>query len=315
MTRWRGLAALLVVAALLALSPSLADARAGGGYSLGGGGRGFMSQGSLGSRTFNAPLNRSMTPYAQRQGYGSPYGYYGAAHPFWSGLAGGLFGSFLGRMLFPGWGMGYGGFGFFSIFGWLFILWGAWALYRMVFGGMAHYPRSGTGLGLGGGMGGGMFGGPGLGASGYGAPMQAPSAPLAISGHDYQAFETILKQVQQAWSDANLEAMRHVATPEMLHYFAEELASNESQGVRNRVEQVELTRGDLREAWDEGRMHYATCYLRWRALDYTVRADARPGDAGAVVSGDPAHAVEAAELWTFARSPGGTWLLSAIQQA
>ncbi len=304
MFSWRTLAALLI-AGLIALSPSLGEARAGGSYSFGGGSH-FSSQGSLGSRTYNAPLDRSLTqrPASPQQGYGSSYGGYGTAHPFWTGLAGGLFGSFLGRLLFPGWGMGYGsGGGFFGIFGWIFILWAVWALYRM-FARRASFSGPGAGS---------MFyagAGPAIGAA---PPPQ--SAPLAIAGQDYQAFENILKQVQAAWSEANLAELRRHVTPEMLSYFAEELSENESQGVRNHVEQVELTRGDLREAWDEGRLHYATCNMHWRAIDYTVRADAKPGDPGAVVSGDPARPSEAAETWTFVRSPGGNWLLSAIQQA
>jgi len=301
MRAWLTLACLLF-AALVAFTPATSDARAGGSYSSRGASS-FSSQGSLGSRTYN--MNRSMTPQGGAQSYGTPYGGYSTAHPFWTGLAGGLFGSFLGRLLFPGWGMGYGyGGGFFSIFGWIFILWAGWALYRM-------FARGGSYMGQGGGAT--LYSGA---APLMGGPTAQPrSASLAIAGQDYQAFETILKEVQAAWSAANLAEMRRHVTPEMLSYFAEELAENESQGVRNHVEQVELLRGDLRDAWDEGHLQYATCYLSWRAIDYTVRANARPGDPGAVVSGDPSRPSQAAELWTFARSPGGSWLLSAIQQA
>lgn len=118
--------------------------------------------------------------------------------------------------------------------------------------------------------------------------------------------------MQAAWSNGDLAELRRHVTPEMLSYFAEELAENQSQGVVNRVEQVELLRGDLREAWDEGRLQYATSLLHWRALDYTVRVDRHPGDTDYVASGDPHQPAEAAEIWTFARSPGGHWLLSAI---
>ena len=156
-------------------------------------------------------------------------------------------------------------------------------------------------------------GGMGLMGSGYGGGMSR-GAPLAIAGADYHTFETILKAVQDAWSRGDLNAMRAMVTPEMLSYFSEELAENESRGVRNHVTQVELLRGDLREAWDEGHLQYATCALHWRALDYTVHAGARPGEAEMIVSGDPQQPSEAAELWTFARAPGGQWLLSAIQQ-
>jgi len=313
MAKWRGLAALLLIA-LIALAPDLAAARAGGSYGLGGGGS-FMNQGSLGSRTYNAPMQRSLTPQSapalgQAPGYAPGYGSY---HPFWTGLAGGLFGGWLGSMLFPHWGMGYGmGFGGMmgSVFTWLILIWLIWMGFRLFSGHFSPLATRGGAMGFGGI--GAMGGGPGYG--GAAAPVAA-SAPLAISGADYQGFETVLKAVQAAWSNGDITELRRHVTPEMLSYFAEELSENESQGVRNHVEQVELTRGDLREAWDEGRLHYATCNMRWRAIDYTVRADAKPGDPGAVVSGDPARPSEAAETWTFVRSPGGNWLLSAIQQA
>ncbi len=35
---------------------------------------------------------------------------------------------------------------------------------------------------------------------------------------------------------------------------------------------------------------------------------------GRVVEGDPNQPTEATEVWTFMRSRGGPWLLSAIQQ-
>ena len=70
-----------------------------------------MSQGSRGSRTYDQPMQRSLTPqtpWRHQPGLGSGSGGYGASHPFWTGLAGGLFGGWLGSMLFPHWGMGYG---------------------------------------------------------------------------------------------------------------------------------------------------------------------------------------------------------------
>jgi predicted lipid-binding transport protein (Tim44 family) len=305
MLRWHTLAALVLVV-VMALAPSLADARAGGSYR--GGGSSFTSQGSRGSRTYDQPMQRSITPQGQpasplaQPGYG-----FGSAHPFMTGLAGGLFGGWLGSMLFPHWGMGMGGgFGgmFGSVFIWIILISLLWMGFRML--SRQFHP----------------FAPPGAGAANFAGLGGAPSggyagtrgAPLAIVHADYEAFEAILKRVQAAWSAADLASMRQAVTPEILSYFAEELAENESLGVVNHVEQVELLRGDLREAWDEGRLQYATCYMQWRALDYTVRSEARPGDPGAVVNGDPRQPGDAAELWTFARSPGGHWLLSAIQQ-
>jgi predicted lipid-binding transport protein (Tim44 family) len=306
MGKWRILAALLLVA-VMAAAPSLAEARAGGSYGARGGGS-FTSQGSRGLRTWQQPMQRSVTPQSPSAAGSAPMAGYGASHPFWTGLAGGLFGGWLGSLLFPHWGMGYGGYGFpgvlGSVFSWLLIIGLLWMGFRL-------FSRRFASMGsLGGGM---LYRGMGAGA-GLGGAAAPASTPLAITGADYQAFETILKGVQDAWSRGDLAALRPHVTPEMLSYFAEELAQNQSEGVVNRVEDVELLRGDLREAWDEGRLHYATCSLAWRARDYTMRLDRRPGDPGAVVSGDARNPVDAAEIWTFARSPGGQWLLSAIQQ-
>jgi predicted lipid-binding transport protein (Tim44 family) len=317
MKKWQALAALLLVS-LVAFAPSLAEARAGGSYRSSGGGS-FSSQGSRGSQTYapngGSSMQRSMTPQsAPNSGYsGSGYGSgFASNHPFLTGLAGGFFGGWLGSMFFPHWGMGmgYGGGGFAgvlgSVFSWLLIIGLIWFAIRMFM--RRAMPAGGADLG-----GLGMM--RGMGYGGGAPPTSAPATtPLAIAQVDYQAFETVLKQVQAAWSKGDLAELRHVVTPEMLSYFAEELAENESQGVTNHVEQVELLRGDLRQAWDEGRLHYATCLLHWRALDYTVRNDRQHGDLATVVDGDARNPSEAAELWTFARSPGGAWLLSAIQQ-
>jgi predicted lipid-binding transport protein (Tim44 family) len=74
----------------------------------------------------------------------------------------------------------------------------------------------------------------------------------------------------------------------------------------NRVSDVKLLQGDLAEAWREGNSEYATVAMRFALNDTTVdRASGR------VVDGGPQ---EVSEMWTFRRSNGGPWLLSAIQQ-
>lgn len=311
MFKWRNLAWLFLAGAIV-LAPALAEARAGGSYRMGGGGS-FTSQGSRGSHSFDSngaqPLQRSLTP---QPGVGaSPYGAqpgFGLGHPFLTGLAGAFFGSWLGSLFFPHWGMGmgYGGFGgvIGSVFSWLLIIGLIWMAIRFFRRGFA--PAGGAGMAPV------LYRGapqPGLGYGG-GAGAGARGVPLGITQANYQEFEVILTSVQAAWSHGDLAALRRLVTPEMLAYFAEELAENQSQGVVNHVEGVTLIKGDLREAWDEGQLQYATAMLHWRAIDYTTRFD-RPD---VIVDGDPQHPSEAAELWTFARSPGGTWLLSAIQQ-
>jgi predicted lipid-binding transport protein (Tim44 family) len=310
MSTWRTLMFALLCA-LLVLAPSLADARAGATARSGGSSMGYSSQGSLGSRTNThnggQAIERSATPQSST---GSPYynrpGFV-QSHPFLTGLFGGFVGSWIGSLLFPHWGMGYGVFG--SLFSWLLIILAISFLFRMFRRGMATEPpvygRGGPSLG---GMGFGMGQGFGLGAS------AATTRPLTVDATDQAAFEAILKAVQGAWSKGDLDTLRHYATPEMLSYFRNDLATNTSQGVENHVENVELIRGDVRDAWDEGALQYATCLLHWRALDYTARVGRKAGDPDWLVDGDPRRPSEAQELWTFARSPGGHWLLSAIQQ-
>jgi hypothetical protein len=312
MAKWRNLA-LALLCALTLLTPTLAEARAGGGFRAGGG-MSYSGQGSLGSRTYNnnggLPVGRSMTPQSDRNSpyYGGQYGPgFAQSHPFLTGLGGAFLGSWIGSMLFPHWGYGFGfGHVFGSLFSWIFIIFGLSMLFRLFRRG--HAPLTMPPLG---GM---PFGGSATGyGAGYGAPAAA-SRDITVSATDYAAFEAILKAVQQAWSQRDLRALSHYATPEMLSYFSEDLAGNTSQGVENHVERVELIKGDVREAWDEGRLQYATCLLHWRALDYTVRSDRKQGEPGWLVEGDSQRPSEAQELWTFVRSSGGHWLLSAIQQ-
>jgi predicted lipid-binding transport protein (Tim44 family) len=95
----------------------------------------------------------------------------------------------------------------------------------------------------------------------------------------------------------------------MLSYFAEDLARNTSRGVVNRISDVKLLQGDLAEAWHEGSTDYATVAMKFSLSDQMLdRATGR------VVEGD-AHPQTTTEVWTFRRERGGSWLLSAIQQA
>ena len=141
---------------------------------------------------------------------------------------------------------------------------------------------------------------------GGGARPAAP--PVQIGRPDYEAFDRLLHEVQAAWSAQDLNALRRVATPEMVGYFGEQLSEQASRGLRNTVTHVKLEQGDLSEAWSEGRAEYATVAMRFSMVDVTRDA------AGRVVEGDPARRTQATELWTFVRERGGRWTLPAIQQ-
>jgi predicted lipid-binding transport protein (Tim44 family) len=306
--KWRVILALFCCA-FLALAPALAEARAGGSF----GGR-PSSMGSRGSRSWEnngaQPLNRSLIPqpgqsgYAPRPNYSAYGGSFFQRHPFLTGLAGGLFGSWLfGHAGNAGTGGGAG-----SAIGtllWIaiigFLVWMAIRFFRRAFG-SSSWP---------------------VGAAAYTARSAgAAVAPTArdrgrdvnLADADLQSFQQLHAAIQGAWSAADLTRLRQLMTPEMLSYFAEELTRNTSRGVRNVVSDVRLVTGELTESWEERDRQYATAFLRWRAIDYVARIGASPGERDNVVGGDPRIPVEAEEIWTFVRPRGGAWLLSAIQQ-
>ena len=161
-----------------------------------------------------------------------------------------------------------------------------------------------------------LAGGPNIFARG-GAPepgMMGGSAgpaappPIQIAEQDFQAFEQLLKSIQASWSQHDLSTLRTMVTPEMLSYFSEQLSDQASRGARNEVSDVQLLQGDLAQAWREGNREYATVAMRFSMVDVTRDASGR------VVDGSLMEHVTATELWTFVRSSGGQWILSAIQQ-
>ena len=301
---WRTLLALFVCASM-ALAPALAEARAGSSS----GGR-SSSMGSRGTRTYEPnsaqPLSRSMTqpPATAAQPGFTPSPAYGGGsffqrHPFLTGLAGGFIGSWLfGHMGYAADGTSGG-----SALGMI--------LQILIIGLLIYFViRLFRGRALSGGGGVASFWPP----RSAGAAAAPARRDINLSDADLNAFQELHAAVQDAWSASDLGRLRRLMTPEMLSYFSEELTRSAAQGTQNIVANVELLKGDLSESWDEGDLQYATAYMRWRALDYVVRLGRSPGDPDYIVSGDPRTAVEAEEVWTFVRRPGGTWLLSAIQQ-
>ncbi|MFD0937964.1 TIM44-like domain-containing protein, partial [Methylobacterium trifolii] len=153
----------------------------------------------------------------------------------------------------------------------------------------------------------GAAGGSPAGAAMFGGGQRPPQQrPVQIGPNDYKAFETLLGEIQDAFSHEDRVALRNLATPEMAGYFDEELQANAARGVVNKVTNVKLQQGDLSESWGEGRDEFATVAMRYSLDDVTLdRKSQRVVETGAP---------EAVELWTFVRQPGRPWILSAIQQ-
>jgi predicted lipid-binding transport protein (Tim44 family) len=154
---------------------------------------------------------------------------------------------------------------------------------------------------------------PGVGgAGGWNGARPAKTTPIALEPQDFDAFERMLGESQDAYSREDLGALRLMSTPEMASYFDDELEANRRKGVVNRVSNVTLLSGDLAEAWREGGDDYATVAMRFSLND--VMEDRATGK---VLPGSPGPS-EATEAWTFRRDAGSGprgWRLSAIQQS
>jgi predicted lipid-binding transport protein (Tim44 family) len=318
MKLFRPLLAALAVAAVFTMVVADADARP------------RSSSGSRGSKTFSAPpptatapnaaapINRTMTQpgaatsaAARPPAAAAPGGMFGGARGMLGGLAAGLLGAGLIGMLMGNGFMG-GLAGLASIMGLLlqvaliggigFLLFRWWQRRSQPQTALAGMPRDAmnepqqrTALG-------------GFGLSGGGEA--APSiAPLEVKGEDFDTFERMLGEVQTAYGREDLAGLRQHLTPEMLSYYTEELSENASRGVVNQISDVKLLQGDLAESWREGDTDYASVAMRYSLIDrYVDRAT------GKAAEGNEAPQ-EATEVWTFTRTAGSKWLLSAIQQA
>lgn len=295
-TRLRLLA--LIAALAFALTPGLADARAGFGSSFGSrGSQTWSAPPSTNTAPYTSPMQRSLTPNSPSPGYGGGYGY-GYRGGFGSGLLGAMLGVGVASLLL---GHGFIGFGMFGLLGLIIriaiIVWLVRWVLRMLSGPAPVYAGGPS-----------MFAPP----AGTGPVPMRPrpgGAPISIAPADYQAFEQALVAIQAAWSAHDLPRLSALLTPEMLSYFGEQLAQQTSRGVRNAVTDVRLLQGDLSQAWAENGREYATVAMRFQMIDATY------GQAGNVVDGSATEHVTATEVWTFVRVPGGRWILSAIQQA
>ena len=302
----------ILAAALLlggaALAPAAADARAGSGYSMG----------SRGSRTYSmpaptrtspygaSPFDRSAAPRAAPYGGGMMGGgMMGRGHPLAAGLLGGFLGAGLAGMMF-GHGFFGGGMGMGGLLGLLIQIALIVFVVRWL---MRRFSGAPARSAVGGAPGGMMSRAAQPNARQMPSNWAANTPPLAITQPDYQQFQQTLQAVQAAWTRSDIAALQRLATPEMVRYFADQLQEQSRRGVRNAVSDVRLEHGDLSESWSEGGNDFATVAMRYSMIDVTTDAGGR------VVDGSPNERVTVTELWTFVRSRGGSWILSAIQQA
>jgi len=303
----KALAVVLSLALPLMLAVSSADARIGGGSSMG----------SRGTRTFSAPPSTSTAPNAAQPfnrtftqpgspGLGTSTaggGFFNRGGGMLRGLAAGFLGAGLLGMLFGG-GLFGGLGGLSSLFGLILQIGLIVIVVRLA---MSWWQRRSTPAYANGGT-----GGPG-GASAYrtgsGFGLGSGPAPLEIVPADYEAFERLLGDIQAAWSNEDVAKLHTLATPEMVSYFNGDLEANKARNVVNKVSATKLLQGDLSEAWREGDSDYASVAMRFSMIDKTIDRTS-----GRLVEGSE-QPTEATEVWTFLRPRGANWELSAIQQA
>ena len=136
-----------------------------------------------------------------------------------------------------------------------------------------------------------------------------PGWQIPITAQDQATFETLLKEIQDAFGREDYAALRERCTPEVMSYLSEELSQNATHGRRNEVTNTRLLRSEISEAWREGDADYATVALNYESADVM-----RDRQTGQVLQGDPSVPTVTTEVWTFVRHGGGVWKLSAIQE-
>ena len=311
--RVRGIVKTIAVVLSLALPlisvASPADARVGGG----------LSSGSRGGRTFSAPPSTTTAPSAAQPfnrtitqpsspGLGTPAGG-GFFNRPGMGMLGGLAAGFLGAgllgMLFGG-GMFGGLGGLSSIIGLILQIGLIIIVVRLAMSWWQRRHETASASAYAGGPAGPAAPSSFRTATGFG--LGSGSAPLEIVPSDYEAFERLLGEIQDAWSNEDVARLHTLATPEMVSYFTRDLEANKTRNVVNKVFGTKLLQGDLAEAWREGETDFASVAMRYSLVDKTLDRTT-----GRLVEGSD-QPMEVTEVWTFLRPRGDNWELSAIQQ-
>jgi predicted lipid-binding transport protein (Tim44 family) len=240
------------------------------------------------------------------------------------GLAGFAIGGLIGSMLFGGLGHGLGGFGGIGLLEMLLIGGGLYCLFRFLRNRQAQSSQpayAGAGATSAYGAGGERSWGPAGGAT---VEMPAASSDpergiTSIRTMD-PGFDTptiadharrVYFVVQQAIGMRELAGVRDYLAPEMATVLQAQCDRLRDARQTNRVEQLDIRRVEVSEAWQEGGRDYVTVWISATMLDHTVD-DAT----GAVVEGSRTAPQAIEDFWTFTRPVGNNpWRLSAIQTA
>jgi len=305
---------LSLICALQFLSVQTAEARVGGGRSVG------RSFGGSSGGFRRSPPPPSSSGYNNNYNNQARYGNNNAIPPaasgggFFRSVAGGMAGGFLGSMLFSslghsggmgygGGGMGYGGagggggIGFFEILLFAGLGFIAYRWWRNKQQQEAYSPP-------------------------YEMPTQAQRAyeqdhfhaqsypSLAVQGIATEDATDLFFKIQGAWTRRNMSLVSAQLGPELKDILSKDAEELQRGQKINRLENITIRKSEVLNSWEESDGIYSTVNFSANLLDYTVDEKT-----GAVVSGSDANPVKFEENWTFFKSAREyQWKLVGIDQ-
>jgi predicted lipid-binding transport protein (Tim44 family) len=113
----------------------------------------------------------------------------------------------------------------------------------------------------------------------------------------------------------DLAGVGDMLTPGFARCLQSHFQALEAKGHWNKVERVCGVACTEVESWQEGDTSFAKLNVSWKALDYVVNYNRRPGELGYVVEGDANKMELFAEEWVVTRRAGGSWLVDAMYPA
>lgn len=120
-----------------------------------------------------------------------------------------------------------------------------------------------------------------------------------------ESFESLARQtfllLQQAWTEMNWDAARALETDHLYQQHKYWMQTYQKQGVRNVLEEVEVTRIDWAKVSADKYFDSITVRIFARMKDYTIDLSTQK-----VVSGSPQQVRSFSEYWTFVRRAGVT---------
>lgn len=134
------------------------------------------------------------------------------------------------------------------------------------------------------------------------APLAARMrVPLELTAGDLEIFENLVHELNECWRSQNPEAFTAVATDAMAGKLARQLSAHQASAKNWQVYEIQVTRGELMQAWRDQRTEHAQMNMRLSTLE--------SGD------GEEPRQFVSRELWSFEREPGGRWRIAAVQSA